>query len=177
MKKNRKKDEFLDQLRKIPIIQVVCEKIDLSRNTVYRWRKENEEFAKAMDEALLEGETLVNEMSESQLISMIRDKNWPAISFWLRHRNPKFRNRVEISGTIKTPNEQLNPEQSSTVKKALRFAALIEGVNLIEENTNLNNSNNSNEPKSIPATGNSGQDAEGQKSENSDSSSESSNVL
>lgn len=157
MKKLRKKDEFLEQLRKIPIIQVVCEKIDLSRNTVYRWRKEDEEFAKAMDEALLEGETLVNEMSESQLISMIRDKNWPAISFWLRHRNPKFRDRVEITANIKTPNDELTPEQEEVVREALRLASLT-----VAQEPNKNNQQN-NEQSDI-TTGNGGADDQGQES-------------
>jgi len=44
MKKNTKKVEFLEQLKKIPIIQVAAEKTGLSRNTIYRWRKEGNEF-------------------------------------------------------------------------------------------------------------------------------------
>jgi hypothetical protein len=105
MKKNKKKTEFLEQLKKVPIILVACEKTNLSRNTVYRWKKEDTLFSKAMDEAVEEGEDLVNSMCESQLLSMIKDKEWSALSFWLRHRNPKFRDRVEIEGTVKTVQE------------------------------------------------------------------------
>lgn len=158
MKKLRKKDEFLEQLKKIPIIQVVCEKVNLSRNTVYRWRKEDEVFAKAMDEALVEGETLVNEMSESQLISMIRDKNWPAISFWLRHRNPKFRNKVEISGTISTPVDKLTPEDNEFVKKAMELSSIAQfGITKESEITNQN-INQSNGQETNAPTGHGGSD-------------------
>lgn len=122
MKKNRIKNEFLDHLRKIPIIQVACEKVGISRNSVYRWRNEDVEFLKDMDQALLEGEELINDMSESQLVSMIRDKNWQAISFWLRKRNPKFRDRLEVS-TNTLPQEELSPEQEAVVKEALRLAS------------------------------------------------------
>lgn len=139
MKKNRKKDEFLEQLKKIPIIQVVCEKINLSRNTVYRWRKEDEKFAKEMDESLVEGETLVNEMSESQLISMIRDKNWPAISFWLRHRNPKFRDRVEITANIKSIDKPMTPEQEAISREALRLASFTGEIKEVEINKEIKN--------------------------------------
>ncbi len=121
MKKNKKQDEFLEQLKKIPIVLVACEKVGLSRNSVYRWRKEDESFAKAMDEALAEGEELVNDMSESQLLTMIKEKNWSAISFWLRHRNPKFKEKIQVEGTINTIQE-LNPEQKELVKKALELA-------------------------------------------------------
>lgn len=121
MKKNRVQGTFLTELRKVPIVQVACEKTEISRNSVYRWRKEDPEFAKAMDEALDEGEKLVNDMTESQLFSLIGDKHWPAISFWLRHRNPKFRERIEIEGTINTIQE-LSPEQKLLVKESLALA-------------------------------------------------------
>ena len=122
MKKNRTKNEFLEQLRKIPIIQVACEKVGISRNSVYRWRNEDAEFCKDMDKALIEGEELINDMSESQLVSMIRDKNWQAISFWLRKRNPKFRDRLEVNTTT-LPQEELSPEEEAVVKEALRLAS------------------------------------------------------
>ena len=49
MKKNKFQDQFLDELRKVPIVQVACEKTGLSRNSVYRWRKDDKEFIKKMD--------------------------------------------------------------------------------------------------------------------------------
>lgn len=122
MKKNRVKNDFLDHLRKVPIVQVACEKVGVSRNSVYRWRSEDAEFRKDMDAALAEGEELVNDMGESQLLSLIREKNWNAISFWLRKRNPKFRDRVEVVTTA--PQEELSPEQEAVVKEALRLASL-----------------------------------------------------
>ncbi len=121
MKKNKLQKEFLDQLRKIPIVLVACEKSGLSRNSVYRWRKEDGSFAAEMDVALKEGEDLVNDMSESQLLTMIKEKNWSAVSFWLRHRNPKFRERIEV--TTKTVSDALSPEQESIVREALKLAS------------------------------------------------------
>jgi hypothetical protein len=128
MKKN-KKSEFLEQLKKIPIVLVACEKSGISRNTVYRWRKEDEQFSKDMEAALKEGEELVNDMSESQLLTMIKEKNWAAISFWLRHHHSTYRNRVEV--TTVAPQEELTPEQEETVRDALRLAS----VDLINNST------------------------------------------
>lgn len=122
MKKNKIKDSFLEQLRKIPIVQVACEKTNISRNSIYRWRKEDENFAKEMQLALDEGEALVNDMTENQLLSLIKDKNWNAISFWLRHRNPKFREKVEITAKLENSKEPLSPEQEALLKKALTLA-------------------------------------------------------
>ncbi|MEK7554435.1 MAG: phBC6A51 family helix-turn-helix protein [Patescibacteria group bacterium] len=123
MKKNKVRDAFLEQLRKIPIIQVCCEKVGISRNSVYRWRGEDKEFQEQMDAALVEGETLVNEMSESQVLSLIREKNWQAISFWLKHRNPKFRDRVEVTAKVET-SHVLTSEQEALIEEALKRAAL-----------------------------------------------------
>jgi len=141
MKKNKKRNEFLDQLRKIPIVLVACEKSGLSRNSVYRWRKEDLEFAKAMDTALREGEELVNDMSESQLLTMIKEKNWSAISFWLRHHHTTYRNRVEVTTTI--PQEELTPEQEEIVRGALSLASL--PINTLN-NDDLNKTNNGTKP-------------------------------
>lgn len=124
MKKNKVKNAFLEQLRKIPIVTVACEKVGVSRNSVYRWKNDDEEFSKEMERALADGEALVNDMSESQLLSLIQEKNWSAISFWLRHRNPKFRERIEIDAKINNLTEKLTPEQESIVREALRLAAL-----------------------------------------------------
>ena len=110
------------ELRKIPIVQVACEKQGVSRNSVYRWRKEDEAFAKAMDEALAEGEKLVNDMTESQLLSLIGEKHWPAISFWLRKRNPKFHDRVEVTAKVEHVGKPLSPEDEELKKVALRLA-------------------------------------------------------
>ncbi len=132
MKKNKKTKEFLEQLKNIPIVLVACEKSGLSRNTVYRWKKEDEEFKKEMENALREGENLVNDMSESQLLTLIKEKNWHAISFWLRHRNPKFKDKVEI--TTKVVDEKLTPEQEDIVRRALELGSIIKK----EDNNNTN---------------------------------------
>jgi len=129
MKKNKVKDAFLEQLRKVPIIQVACEKVGISRNSVYRWKNDDPEFEKELTVALEEGEALVNDMSENQLLSLIREKNWHAISFWLRKRNPKFKDRIEVE--VAPRQEELTPEQEATVREALRLAG-----NLPTEQTN-----------------------------------------
>jgi hypothetical protein len=122
MKKNKLQGQFLEELCKVPIIQVACEKCSLSRNSIYRWRKEDKVFAKRMDEALANGVAFVNDMSESQLLSLIKDKSYSAISFWLRHRNDNYKDKIEI--TTKEDNEALSPSQAKVVKHALKLASL-----------------------------------------------------
>ena len=133
MKKNRVKDKFLESLRKVPIVQIGCEKVGVSRNSVYRWRNGDKKFSEDMDLAMAEGEAFINDISEGQLLNMIKEKSWPALAFWLRHRNPKFRDKVEI--TTKITNEELSPEQEKIVREALELAS-------ITKSDSINNINN-----------------------------------
>ncbi|HAO64519.1 TPA: hypothetical protein DCQ44_00890 [Candidatus Taylorbacteria bacterium] len=168
MKKHKTKNQFLAELRRIPIVQVAAEKTNVSRNSVYRWRNEDVEFAKLMDEALAEGEALVNDMSESQLLSLIKEKNFHALSFWLRHRNPRFKDKVEV--TTKVENlDQLTPEQEATVREALRLASIIP--------TEVNNIKQQNHDKSSNQSGSIRRNDEESKGPNSNNQGKSPDVL
>ncbi|MFA6466761.1 MAG: phBC6A51 family helix-turn-helix protein [Patescibacteria group bacterium] len=123
-KKNKIKNIFLEELKKIPIVQIACEKTGISRNSIYRWKRDDKNFSKAMDEALTEGEALVNDMSESQLLTLIKEKNFSAIRFWLNHRNPKFRDKVEVTSKFEDSGE-LTPSQAEIVRKALQLAEIL----------------------------------------------------
>ena len=127
-KKNKVKDSFLEELKKIPIVQVACEKTGISRNSIYRWKREDKEFSKSMDKALTEGEDLVNDMSESQLLTLIKEKNFSAIRFWLNHRNPKFKDKVELTTKVDVNDEELTPAQQEVVRKAFDLASIIPKV-------------------------------------------------
>jgi len=102
------KEIILGHLRRYPIIQVACEKSDVGRQTYYRWRKEDAKFSKATDDALSEGEELFNDLGEHQLLTLMKDKHWPAIRYWLDKRHPKFNKTlvkfdepIEVSFTYK----------------------------------------------------------------------------
>lgn len=123
MKKNKLQDKFFEELKNIPIVQVACEKTGVSRNSVYRWKKEDKSFSKKMDQAMSEGVAFVNDMSENQLLVLIKEKNWSAISFWLRHRNDNYKEKIEI--TTKDEDEQLTPAQKKIIKNALSLGARI----------------------------------------------------
>lgn len=99
-----------------------CEKVGVGRATYYRWRK-NQAFAKEADAAISEGEMLITDLSELQLINLIRDKNFPAIQLWLKAHNGKYGNKVEINGHLTYSDEELTPEQTAVVKEAFRLAS------------------------------------------------------
>lgn len=124
---DKNQELIIEQLKKTPIVQIACEKVGIGRATYYRWRKENEEFLKLADDAIAEGNALVNDMAESQLMAAIRDKNLTAIIFWLKNHHPRYATKVEITGHLKH-EEQLTPEQEALVMKALKLAELLPTV-------------------------------------------------
>lgn len=119
----KNKEQLLDQLKKLPIIQIACEKVGVGRATYYRWRKEDQEFTLLADEALFSGRNLINDMAESQLLNQIKEQNLTAIIFWLKHNHPNYGNRLEV--TTSNKSGELNPEQEQMIRKALELGAII----------------------------------------------------
>lgn len=122
-RQEQQKELILEQLKKTPIVQLVCEKVGVSRATFYRWKSEDTQFGLHADKALLSGKLLINDMAESQLISAIKEKNLTAIIFWLKHHHNDYRNQLDVTGEI-TTKVDLSSEQKETVLRALSMALL-----------------------------------------------------
>ena len=84
------REMLLTILRKMPIIEIAVKKAGISRDTYYRWRKEDKGFLEESENAVSEGIEYINDMSESQLITLIKEKKMPAIALWLRNNNPRY---------------------------------------------------------------------------------------
>ena len=123
-RQDSQKTLLIEQLRRTPIVQVACEKTGISRASYYRWRKDDQDFAKACDEAMSEGSELVNDLAESKLIQAIKEQNYSAISFWLRHRHPAYADKLHIQAKVETLDKPLTPEQEAAVRHAIELARL-----------------------------------------------------
>lgn len=117
---NKEKQEFVEQLKKTPVIQVVCEKLGVGRSTFYRWRDEDENFAKEVEESYTQGKLLINDLAISQLISSIKDKSIQGIKFWLQHNHPEYSNTMTLKHNFNS--DDLNEEQKEIIKKALMLS-------------------------------------------------------
>ena len=90
MKKKYKEDKFLEQLERVPNVSLACEKVGLSRNTVYRWCIEDADFKARMDTALESGVQSISDLAESKLISHINNGNLRAIQYWLDNNKKNY---------------------------------------------------------------------------------------
>jgi hypothetical protein len=115
----------VEQLKKTPIVQVVCEKFNIGRSTFYRWKQESKDFNKAVDEAVKEGTEYLCDLSEGQLVSAIKDKNLRAIIFYLKSNSTKYATKVELNGKLKVETKPLSTKEKELIKKALSLSGLI----------------------------------------------------
>ncbi len=122
MIKTQQKKIVIEQLQKMPVIEVACSKANISRATFYRWKQIDKKFAEAAEKALSEGTYMINDLAESQLISAIRDKTLGAISLWLKTHHINYSDKLEISGKLTTENKTFTPEQEALIRKAFDLA-------------------------------------------------------
>src|SRR3989344_4608428 len=117
------KEALISTLKEMPIIEVAVKRIGIGRDTYYRWKAQDTDFLKKSQEAMLQGIEFINDLSESQIIALIKDKKMSSIKFWLKHNHPKYKERIEITTNFQ-PQEELDPEQAEIVKEALRLSSL-----------------------------------------------------
>ena len=122
------KELFIEQLKRTPIVQVICEKLGVSRATFYRMKNQDKKFGQEADEAISEGRQLVNEIAESKLLAAIQSGNLSSIYYWLNHNSSIYSNKLEIKGKIATSKE-LTPKQEDDIKRAPMLADLKEVKN------------------------------------------------
>lgn len=90
MKRKKTEESFLSQLEKVPNISLACEKLGISRNTVYRWRKEDPDFNSKVNSALENGILSVSDLAESKLIGLINQGSLRAIMYWLENNSSRY---------------------------------------------------------------------------------------
>lgn len=134
----KNKEVVIENLKKIPIVQVVCEKSGIARSTYYRWHHDDEEFAQQADEALASGRNFINDLAESQLLKAIQNGDMTGIIFWLKHNHHQYGNRLELTANIKSNNEPLSDEQQAMLRKALELASLIPELEVLDTTSNGN---------------------------------------
>jgi hypothetical protein len=121
-RQNVLKKAFIEQLKRTPVIEQACQKVNLSRATVYRWIKEKKSFEKEIDLALVEGRTFMCDIAETQLFSLIGDKEFKAISMYLRTHSPRYNDTIEVKGLTAEP--VLTKEEQKQIRAALKLSSI-----------------------------------------------------
>ncbi len=113
MSKNQKKikQKILDELEKIPIVGMACQRAGIGRSTYYRWLEDDAEFQNKAEVALNLSCQAINDLAESKLINGIKEDKHQSISFWLRHNHPKYYTPAQqtVNYRVNPKDKQINP--------------------------------------------------------------------
>lgn len=123
-RQNKLKEALLDQLKRTPTIETACQKVGVARATVYRWISASKQFEKTIDKAQQEGRAFMLDIAENQLFSLIGEKKFEAIRLYLTTHNPRYGNKLELSGSLMTKDEHLTKAQKKLIREALRLSSL-----------------------------------------------------
>lgn len=125
MRKSKKLlKQIVTELEKMPNRSYVCQKLGISRQTLYRWIRDDWEFEEALEAAMKTGRDNINDVSESELIKMIRDGKYIALKYWLdnNHKNykrPRPDNWYQQENRKHVPNEIMFVDFSTGNKETL----------------------------------------------------------
>lgn len=106
-RQEKDKQALIEALKEMPIARVACKRAGVSRATYYRWRNEDKDFLQQCYEAISIGIEAINEMSDSQLISLIGEKSLQAIKWWQQHNHERY--GAKIKPHVALALENLNP--------------------------------------------------------------------
>jgi predicted DNA binding protein len=118
------REAFIEQLKRTPTIETSCQKVGVGRATIYRWMKKSKVFEASVQEALLEGRLLMNDVAENQLFALIGEKKYEAIKFYLSTHNSRYSNKIELSGSVSTNDTPLTKEQKKLIREALKLSTV-----------------------------------------------------
>jgi hypothetical protein len=79
----RQQEKLLEALAESGNVSFACKKAGVSRDTYYRWRKEDDNFAHKVVLAIGSGKEFVNDLAHNQLIRNIQNGDMGAIKFQL----------------------------------------------------------------------------------------------
>ncbi len=79
----RQQEKLLEALAESGNVSFACKRAGISRDTYYRWRKEDEDFTDKAVLAIASGKEFVNDLAHSQLIRNIQNGDMGAIKFQL----------------------------------------------------------------------------------------------
>lgn len=89
--KNYQKSDVVEEIKNELTIKAVCKKLGLSRQTVYRWLKEDKGFSKELSKSRKEAIEDMNDECENRVLNKIRNDDAGMIKFWLRYHHDDYK--------------------------------------------------------------------------------------
>jgi len=95
--KTYQKEDVIKEIQNELTIKAVCDKLDLSRQTIYRWIEEDDEFAEQLKQARKDAINAMNDICENKVVQKIMADNDGMIKFWLRYHHNDYKQSYIIT--------------------------------------------------------------------------------
>jgi len=116
----KQKELLLEQLRIVPITSLACAKVGISRATFYRWCEDSYDFKIEVENAKVDGVENINDLSESQLVALLKEKKFQAVAFWLRNRHKAYMSEEKKDMLVRAQKKaELNQHQKELLREGL----------------------------------------------------------
>lgn len=123
----RQQEKLLEALTESGNVSFACKRVGVSRDTYYRWRKEDEEFLLKVELAIASGKEFVNDLAHSQLIRNIQNGDMGAIKFQLGNCHEDYHPKKTTSPfRIEEMTQPISIASIPFIAKMNRFKEFIE---------------------------------------------------
>lgn len=89
------KELLLETLKEHFTVKATCKKLNISRQTFYRWvdemKAENKDIEKEVQYAINAGVKNINDFAENKLVEKVYKGDMNAIKFWLKNRHDDYK--------------------------------------------------------------------------------------
>lgn len=83
-------EQILEELRKVPNIRYVCNKVGIDHSTFYRWMDDHLKFHQMVELALYLGRQKMNDAAESVIVNGIQNNDYRSAVYWLSHNSERY---------------------------------------------------------------------------------------
>jgi len=101
--RSQQKKKILDELAATPIVEIACKKAGIHRSTFYRWCEQDHLFRDNAEQVRLESIWAVNDLAESKIIARVKNDDYKATTFWLKHNHHHYYQRGLDRKTVPYP--------------------------------------------------------------------------
>ena len=101
--REQQKKKILDELANTPIVEIACKKAGVHRSTFYRWCEQDHLFRDTAEQVRLESIWAVNDLAESKIIARVKNDDYKATTFWLKHNHHHYYQRGLDRKTVPYP--------------------------------------------------------------------------
>lgn len=126
--RKQQKKKILNELASTPIVEIACKKTGVHRSTFYRWCEQDHVFRDSAEQVRLESIWAVNDLAESKIIARVKNDDYKATTFWLKHNHHHYYQRGMDRKTVPYPTYI-----SSDPLRSLAFKHELETVSAVQD--------------------------------------------